>query len=462
MLFESCSVLVLALLVFQQMSIDSYMDEIFHVPQALLICNGDFQTWDPKITTFPGLYYFSCSLSAILKYLKIVTESSVSLLRLINFATSFLILFSSKFYWIQLNRGTNRKLNSLIPSLVYLYPISAFYFGLYYTDTFSTAMVLLLLYYLNANFFVGNNNFQMSFFQHIAALIFATMAILARQTNVLWILFCIGIACEKDFSFQSKTNEDGFKQLVAFAIYLVRNIGFIIKKYWSLMLPVIIFLMFVYINGGIVVGDKENHVPTVHFAMISHCLAIIGLLSFPNFIAVHVFKSSQPTSKNGLSLKWSLGLGAIISLGMVFGSKSHPFLLSDNRHLSFYIWRWFLSKTFVRWAIFPLYTISIAAVFDLLSRRENPIWILIFLIAMALSLLPTPLLEFRYFTVPIIIGFIHVNKVEVNESQEALALKEMIYTFIWVLFIAVNVATTYIFLYRTYYWPDGSLARFMY
>lgn len=171
MWFESCSVLVLALIAFQQMTIDPYMDEIFHVPQALLICNGDFQTWDPKITTFPGLYYFSCSLSSILKSVEIVTGSTISLLRLINFVTSFLILFSSKIYWMQLNRGTDLKLNSLIPSLVYVYPISAFYFGLYYTDTFSTAMVLLVLYYLNANFFDGNKNFQMSFFQHIVTLI---------------------------------------------------------------------------------------------------------------------------------------------------------------------------------------------------------------------------------------------------------------------------------------------------
>jgi alpha-1,2-glucosyltransferase len=29
-------------------------DEFFHVPQAQLYCKGDY-TWDPKITTPPGL-----------------------------------------------------------------------------------------------------------------------------------------------------------------------------------------------------------------------------------------------------------------------------------------------------------------------------------------------------------------------------------------------------------------------
>jgi alpha-1,2-glucosyltransferase len=30
-------------------------DEVFHVRQAQVYCSGDFHTWDPKITTPPGL-----------------------------------------------------------------------------------------------------------------------------------------------------------------------------------------------------------------------------------------------------------------------------------------------------------------------------------------------------------------------------------------------------------------------
>lgn len=35
---------------------DPYMDEIFHVPQAQKYCSGNFRSWDPMITTPPGLY----------------------------------------------------------------------------------------------------------------------------------------------------------------------------------------------------------------------------------------------------------------------------------------------------------------------------------------------------------------------------------------------------------------------
>lgn len=34
-------------------------DELFHIPQAQRYCLGKYSLWDPKITTFPGLYLYS-------------------------------------------------------------------------------------------------------------------------------------------------------------------------------------------------------------------------------------------------------------------------------------------------------------------------------------------------------------------------------------------------------------------
>lgn len=31
-------------------------DEVFHIPQAQAYCRWDYATWDPKLTTPPGLY----------------------------------------------------------------------------------------------------------------------------------------------------------------------------------------------------------------------------------------------------------------------------------------------------------------------------------------------------------------------------------------------------------------------
>jgi alpha-1,2-glucosyltransferase len=36
-------------------------DEPFHVPQVQAYCRGEWDVWDPKITTPPGLYVLTCS-----------------------------------------------------------------------------------------------------------------------------------------------------------------------------------------------------------------------------------------------------------------------------------------------------------------------------------------------------------------------------------------------------------------
>uniref|UniRef100_A0A0V0GGS1 Dol-P-Glc:Glc(2)Man(9)GlcNAc(2)-PP-Dol alpha-1,2-glucosyltransferase n=1 Tax=Solanum chacoense TaxID=4108 RepID=A0A0V0GGS1_SOLCH len=41
---------------------EPYMDEIFHIPQAQQYCKGNFRSWDPMITTPPGLWCNSTSI----------------------------------------------------------------------------------------------------------------------------------------------------------------------------------------------------------------------------------------------------------------------------------------------------------------------------------------------------------------------------------------------------------------
>ena len=43
------------------------MDEEFHVRQAQAYCAGEWATWDPLITTFPGAYWLAAGLAAALR-----------------------------------------------------------------------------------------------------------------------------------------------------------------------------------------------------------------------------------------------------------------------------------------------------------------------------------------------------------------------------------------------------------
>ena len=113
----------------------------------------------------------------------------------------------------------------------------------------------------------------------------------------------------------------------------------------SLLIPVIIFVLFVIYNGSIVVGDKENHKPVLHFAMPIHLLAISGLFTLNRLFLrnnknskIIVNNSNNKVNKvsNSLIKKIQFLLSHLIGVSIVtsclyYGSLSHPFLLADNR-----------------------------------------------------------------------------------------------------------------------------------
>ena len=68
-------------------------DEPFHVPQAQAYCNGEWSTWDPKITTPPGLYVSSNSPAPMISTLTFCRYVlSVILKRLITFKCNLPVL----------------------------------------------------------------------------------------------------------------------------------------------------------------------------------------------------------------------------------------------------------------------------------------------------------------------------------------------------------------------------------
>lgn len=119
--------------------------------------------------------------------------------------------------------------------------------------------------------------------------------------------------------------------LIDFVVFLLKNVVVVVGALWSLIIPIMAFGAFVIANGGIVVGDKDNHKPTVHFAMLSHCLAISGVLCIPGFISSTLHARPKAQGPNSLSWTTCLFVSLVVSCGMTFGSQSHPFLLSDNR-----------------------------------------------------------------------------------------------------------------------------------
>lgn len=155
---------------------------------------------------------------------------------------------------------------------------------------------------------------------------------------------------------------------------------------------------------------------------------------------------------------------AAVTICLVKFSFSHPFLLSDNRHYTFYLWRRFLQYPTVRAMLGPLYYVAVCVLISQLRRMKGPLWIFGLLLASCLTLVPTPLLEPRYFTPIITLVLLHSVPASTTTAVVFWGVRVNERHMMWIS-VLMNVAVTavllIVFLFRPFAWPDGSVARFM-
>lgn len=123
-----------------------YMDEKFHVPQAILYCNDKFSTYDPKLTTPPGIYLLSYLLH------RIGVPCNITYLRSLNlFIGTFLLPRVCMSIYRTLHPSSSRSEIRWSGSLAAM-PILSFFSLLYYTDLASTYTLLLAFDMLLTNY----------------------------------------------------------------------------------------------------------------------------------------------------------------------------------------------------------------------------------------------------------------------------------------------------------------------
>lgn len=360
-----------------------YMDEVFHIPQAQMMCANN-ATSNPQITTPPGLYWSVCAVSKIFGI-----NPNVTFLRGFN---TFIGLF------LLLPLMTNSLWNSLN---AYLHPVSFFFFFFFYTDTLSSTLVFAMI------FSALKNHYKLS--ASIGA-----FACLVRQTNVAWIIY----------------------------VALSTALRFPKTEYFRILTPFfssLFFLGILALKNGIVLGDKQNHPFSLHIPQIYYLMSQIFffhwpvLFSFREISALVIFLIKKiRTLKDTLLL---LLVICLVVLSIHFFTYHHIFVLSDNRHFVFYIWRWFFrSASLNKFLYIPLYLCSMWIVLRKLAKTHSVAHCIVFFACSALCLVPSSLLEFRYFIIPTLIfrSSIYVEK------RLHLALETL-----WL--ICLNAAVFYIF-----------------
>eukprot|EP00842_Homolaphlyctis_polyrhiza_P002017 jgi/Hompol1/2816/HPOL_003032-RA len=270
---------------------------------------------------------------------------------------------------------------------------------------------------------------------------------------------------------------------------LFTNVFLAIRCLWPYIIVFELFLAFVVLNGGIVLGlyimrdlpcDKQNHVAGLHVPQLYYFFgftAAFGLfwLNIPE--AVYTMPSATISSMRSFS-----GFAVLSAIPLAMWETirrftvEHPFLLADNRHYTFYIWKnVFRRHAMARYALIPAYMFSAWAVIRRLygaaspfpkshhheyefrltrtwtAMKQSVLWITAFCVCLIATLVPSPLVEFRYYVIPYLLVRLHVPMA----NRWMLALEAVLYA-------AVNAATLYLFLERGFVWPGTpGTQRFM-
>uniref|UniRef100_A0A803LT21 Dol-P-Glc:Glc(2)Man(9)GlcNAc(2)-PP-Dol alpha-1,2-glucosyltransferase n=1 Tax=Chenopodium quinoa TaxID=63459 RepID=A0A803LT21_CHEQI len=328
---------------------DAYMDEIFHIPQVQQYCKGNFKSWDPMITTPPGLYYLSLAHIAslfpgmlLLQWISSFTDlCSTAILRSVNGALAVICSILIYEIIIQLRPALDRRKATVYAIVLSLYPLHWFFTYLYYTDVAS--LVVFLAMYLAS---LKKN--------YVLSALLGALAVCIRQTNIIWMLFvpCGGVIDmllvnrlsvgiqKSNLSIGEKdqiTPKDGFvakpgirRRKMKSSLHvpcptstgddesafsrshlsgLLDEIQYILVQAWHskwelvvsfspFVLVLVAFVAFVYWNGSVVLGAKEAHAVSLIF--LKYCILqwplsfVLGFVIFAaGLLSVHFFRQFQ-------------------------------------------------------------------------------------------------------------------------------------------------------------------------
>ncbi|KAJ9475525.1 Dol-P-Glc:Glc(2)Man(9)GlcNAc(2)-PP-Dol alpha-1,2-glucosyltransferase [Pseudozyma hubeiensis] len=389
-------------------------------------------------------------------------------------------------------------------TICFLPPLWFFGF-LYYTDLASIWLVLAILTLYN----------DLNAAPHLSSAgtgaliaLASILAVSVRQNNIVWIGFA---AAQSALASVGRLSEPELE-----AANLLSQVGAVLKvafgekrrRFWKViavnaapMVPVLaVTAWFLQWNGSIVLGDKSAHQMALHLPHVGYFLAFASLFGF----APLLYSLQPPRSDTGAKPD-SIAAGFIVSvrqaivvvsqatLGSVTGlltlataligfyiaadqfTIEHPYLLSDNRHYPSYVWRRFRRSYTLpgtggyavkpRFAVVPLFAVALIAWSRALTRNAGrkgtgALFNLLFWLATSAALVPTPLIEPRYFLMSYILLriFSHPKRAGVKGEEER-KLKWMYLALEVATYAVVNAITVGLFVLKPFEWPESAVNK---
>jgi len=411
-----------------------YMDEYFHNLQTSRYCSGRWNVYDSKITTPPGLYTVTLLLLRAMMWLglsedvcwDIYSQRGVVLLH------GVLLVWICAKVMLHHNPTVNSDTRLLWATEIATFPLVLFYSLLFYTDVPAAFYIISSYYLMLLNY---------PWFSSIVA----TIAVLHRQTNIVWAAMIVVLDMESLVLnvLKRRKRSRGKISVNTLLSWVFRNKTKVLKKYFGFIILAMVFLStFAWNNFRLTFGDHEHHTPSLHWAQIVYCAAAVlcGVL-------FHALDSHFITRLTG---RWVYQTCALSLLGIflcAYGEIAHPFLLADNRHITFYVWRKALRFIGVRTLLGMTFG-PIVMILQVMVKGSALRLGLIALTATA-TLLPAPLLEPRYFLVPYLFTRLHIGR-----GHQMRSLANII------IFLIIDFLLLGIFLHHPFY-QDSALQRIM-
>ncbi|CAE6407760.1 unnamed protein product [Rhizoctonia solani] len=262
---------------------EPYMDEPFHIPQAQAYCRGEWDYWDPKLTTPPGLYVLSVLLKKVFLF-----KCTVPVLRMNNLLLNLMLppLISHCLALYRSDRPPRSLLQPTIESIaISAFPIAWFFSFLYYTELGSVFFVLVTILAAGRG-------------AHCWAALMGAISCTFRQTNIVWVAYAAAFGILQDMRrkrIRSQVSKDSSEPVLYDPMALDASLSdipkilfsipailpWLVKVVWPYVVPVVGFASFVFWNGGIVLGDKSNHTPALHIPQLFYFVAFASLFGFP-------------------------------------------------------------------------------------------------------------------------------------------------------------------------------------
>ena len=214
-------------------------DEPYHATQVDRFVNNDYTLL--KGLTVPPTYHHTIAFIA-----KSFSVNTLAGYRIIN-TVLLLVTLIPLFYLLSKSLTKTFQL--------YFFPLMFMFYFLVYTDLFSLMIVFAAFYFAKKKWYW-------------LSAVFGTISIFVRQNNIFW----IGFVCCYIY-----VNEYRYK----ISWQIIKDFY---NKIWLYCVGVVLFGIFIWMKGSIVMGDAERHPIAIHFGNVWLILFLFFFLFFPYII----------------------------------------------------------------------------------------------------------------------------------------------------------------------------------